>query len=807
MAGTLRTGDRRYYTQVTRENLRIENAGERLRNDQEPLRLQEVPGFVGLYAFGFGPNQVLDPIGPMSDDPGVFHLLPLMRRCLFTARNARGGENGTVADIVGPWNPGCPVRENGVLRRNPNPFSTIDANPILMGPDRIPFSGDEPIDMMTSSRNNSDPTAIQPFGRGELPYRPAPWHAFTDRDLALDEAQGLYVPSAALVREIRSGDLDPIDQNFGQQELAWNRGASQQDEKELMEAYVDIEAFGGRLWLRLGKQTIVWGKTELFRNTDQFNPQDFALASIPDLESSRIALWAARGTWSFYNVGKLEDVRLELAVNFDDVQPADLGRCGEPFALELVCGLTLGYFAHGLSGVGLAGHDRPSPAWKDPSGLEGGARLEWRYKRFSFQLSDFWGYDDFPYPRRITTYERNVDPESGRPRRAGSRGSCRTGAEPACLGRPNAVRMGADGQPVRLVDTAGPDGRYDGIPDTPMERGDPSNFDWSTGSLIIDPAHKSDVLANHSANQSAFAIANILCGVANTADPALCGFAALNGHGGPGFAFGTTVAAGVSALMAGARLAITSASNGGFYCRVREVRNIAACRVAVGDALRLLNLDPGDDVGAFSDGGNTGFVFSQVSLGQRLSPEQEALFGCGPFYQSDCDVDGVDYLNAEASVLLQSWPGFDGTTGRVQTWDTRSPGQPGTLGFVGGPVATRFESGRLWILPGARGPDDPGYDPRVDGCVRPGVLGCNAGDGGRAADAVALTHPMSGELFRSELAAASWNWLVGVATGGREIENPALATFSEFDPFDPYGIGIRPAGAPNAGVPRAGIDV
>ena len=35
---------------------------------------------------------------------------------------------------------------------------------------------------------------------------------------------------------------------------------------------------------------------------------------------------------------------------------------------------------------------------------------------------DFWGYSDFPYPDAINYYERNVDPETGRPRIAGATG-------------------------------------------------------------------------------------------------------------------------------------------------------------------------------------------------------------------------------------------------------------------------------------------------------------------------------------------------------------------------------------------------
>jgi len=797
-AGSLRTFDNRYYTQFDRDNYRLENSNEPRRNDQEPMRFQNLPGFVSLYGNSYGPNQVFEPfVNDFGDDPATFHLFQVMKRCKFGATNQRGGENNQTSRILGPWNPGCPIIENALLRHSPNPFSSIDQNPTLMGVDRLPNTGDEPLDPLLTAANSA-PTIIIPNGRGERPFRPAPFYSNLFRGLQHDEAQGLYLPSPGLVRAVKSGDLDGIDQNFGQQELAWNRGASQQDEKELKEAYVDIEAAEGRLWLRLGRQTIVWGKTELFRNTDQFNPQDFGMASIPSLEESRIALWAARGTWSFYNIGKLEDVRLEVAVNLDDAEPADLGRCGEPFAVELVCGITLGYFAHGFTGAGLAGVDKAPAPWEDTSGIEGGARLEWRYKRFSFQLSDFWGYDDFPYPRRISTYERNVDPNTGRPRRAGARGACTTGAEESCLGSPNAVLKDGTGNPIRLADLD-----FDGVPETPVTRTN-TTYDptYARAVLIIDGAHKADVLANSPANQTAFAFANILCGVAADADPALCGFAALNGQGGPGALLGSSVGAGASAILGGSALAVNSGVMSGFLCTIRNnpQSQRTACRVALAGSLIRLNRDPGDDVGPFSDGGGTSFSAANQGLGQRLTPQQEALLGCGPFFSSDCDIDGIDMLNAEASVLLQAWPGFDGTRGSVYDWDTRLPGQPGTVGLPhGGPVATRFENGQLLILPGARGPADPGYDPTVDGCVAPSP--------GHCAAANPLLHPFSGEQFLNEIAGLSFNWLVTVVGGGRELVNPSLATISEFDPLDPYGIGIRPPGAPNAGVPRPGIDV
>jgi hypothetical protein len=155
---------------------------------------------------------------------------------------------------------------------------------------------------------------------------------------------------------------------------------------------------------------------------------------------------------------------------------------------------------------------------------------------------------------------------------------------------------------------------------------------------------------------------------------------------------------------------------------------------------------------------------------------------------------------------LQSWPGFEGSTGSVFSYDVRDTTihHPGTMGFAGGPVATRYEDGNLVILPGARGPTDPGYDASIDGCVGPGPFGCNAGDNGRATDANALLHP-SGQQFHNELAAASYNWLIVTATGGREVVNPDLPQIDEFDPRDPIGIGIITEG-PYAGQPRPGVD-
>jgi hypothetical protein len=401
--------------------------------------------------------------------------------------------------------------------------------------------------------------------------------------------------------------------------------------------------------------------------------------------------------------------------------------------------MTFGYFAHGFAGAGLAGQDKPPAPWEDVSGIEGGARLEWRYGRFSFQLSDFYGYDDFPYPRRISSYERNVDPDTGRPRRAGQHGPCTTGAEPACLGTRNPVLVDAAGNPLRKADSD-----EDGVPDTLYERGDPL---WKTGDLVINPAQQADALQNHSANQTAFAFSSILCGTAgNNTDPSLCGWVSMNGKEGPG-AVVSTLANGASAFLAGSRSARSPPSTTASCARWSSARprqefelvrafstltqlnvDLSDCGTQVPNTALPCAIPGGANLGVFSDGGDNPFQSPSlnpdrysVALGASLTPEQEALLGCGPFYQSDCDVTASTperRRQRDHPVVA----GLRGTRVSVDTYDLRdtsyaAPGHRRLRGWTRGHRVRR----RTAPLPARHaGPADPGYDSLVDGCTGPG---------------------------------------------------------------------------------------
>ncbi|HTY17746.1 MAG TPA: hypothetical protein VMH82_08460 [Myxococcota bacterium] len=591
----------------------------RITNSNSLLQFQQIPPFDKLSSLGSA-AAIAKTLRPVDD-------------ATFLVKDIDGSLGNATFDM-GPWKPGAHIDPTGSLRSIFDPTSPLPMRPA------VPAPGD---------------------GGGG--------------------AEGLYIPSDAFAhRQHKYGDFD---ENFGQADLEWNHGGDQRPWDELKELYTDLEMLDGRLWMRIGKQDIVWGKTELFRTTDQFDPQDLALSSLPSLEESRIALWSMRAVYSFYDVGPLEDVRLEFAANFDRFYPNDLGKCGEPYTIWLVCGKAFGLWGHGVSGVGIAGERRPPAGYQSIKGVEPGARVEFRYGRFSFQISDFWGYDDNPTIDYFNTYSRNVDVNTGQP-------------------------LDVNGHP-------------------------------------LDPSAPGSVLKLHPGNRQFFdLVCSVTVGIAAATIPALADDCLVdvpndNTHdiGFQGFAPAQALGQILGGSGFGAQIAYFIAT-GKFGGKLPLVQ---------------LNHDPDDGPGAGA--------FPTTSLSSYLTTQQMALLGCGPFYgsNSNCDTDGIDLFNAEASVLLQSFPQFD----------------------PHGAIATRPVNGKPVTLPGARGPGMQRYTPLQDGCVGPGPFGCNAGDDGRPTSARQLTNPLTGQVFANELAAVSYNFLELVAALG--AANPADKNCKIQDPI------------------------
>jgi len=79
---------------------------------------------------------------------------------------------------------------------------------------------------------------------------------------------------------------------------------------ELWECYVDVSR--GPLFLRLGKQNLAWGETDVFRLLDQINPLDNTFGGpFEDLDDRRIPLWMLRGSYNLGVLGPIDSLTLE----------------------------------------------------------------------------------------------------------------------------------------------------------------------------------------------------------------------------------------------------------------------------------------------------------------------------------------------------------------------------------------------------------------------------------------------------------------------------------------------------------------
>jgi hypothetical protein len=701
-AATMFLGDTRRYPDIP---LEFTSDASRDRPNGSRIRIDVFQPEAYFRQFNVSPG--LDGILGTADDPAP-NTMRAVDGCTYGAAKRSGWEDGLGRMDLLLGIDHCKIQPIGALADVPNPFRAEDFNPII-------GSG----------------------GAGALPFRPAPLVSNTSV-APKDQARGVYYPNANLARLNRDGDFDELQMNFSEAELAWNHGASQDQTKELKEAYFDLEMFESRLWMRIGLQNIVWGKTELFRTTDQFNPQDLALASLPSLEESRIALWALRGVWSFYDVGPLEDVRLELAINYDEVTPSDFGRCGEPYTVLLVCQGAFGLQTHGVLGLGLAGVERPPDAWDSWKGIEVGGRLEWRWDRFSFALTDFYGYSDLPYAEQVFAFSRNVDPRTGRPRMAGAKGPCRTGREASCLTADNALELHPSNQHLYAWICAMTIGVTD------LDRRACGNTIFNSVALT-DPENPNSITNT----RVVVALSNLLAGdVSRSAFPGL-----------------------VESLTG----------------QVPTLNPLIPLSKDLNDGTPLTLAESG-----FTELGT--FILLQGGLQAVLTDEQEALLGCGPFYGTFCDGSnpdvvgnpgGVDFLNAEASALFQSWPGIEGT---LDAWDTTDARliQPGTVAFRGGPVCTRYENGKTFVLPGCRGPGDVGYDINVDGSPNGlDARGASVVDLAPGVNVPRGVHPFTGQPWQNEMSILSWNMMMFLV-GFSGPADPNNINFTEFDASDEF---------------------
>ncbi len=190
------------------------------------------------------------------------------------------------------------------------------------------------------------------------------------------------------------------------------------DHRWLREAYVDATlpfSNGDEINFRVGRQQVVWGRTDLFRVLDQINPIDFSIQNIyEEFEDSRIPLGIFSAEWRLGAAGIFEDLNFQFVYNFEKFQPHILGQGGQPYNILLAgdlfralsnCyhnGCTVSNFATGLVPDGNLATDFPAhvvgirradlPQGHDQFGL----RMEGVFKSVGFSVNALYYWSQLP---------------------------------------------------------------------------------------------------------------------------------------------------------------------------------------------------------------------------------------------------------------------------------------------------------------------------------------------------------------------------------------------------------------------------
>ena len=245
---------------------------------------------------------------------------------------------------------------------------------------------------------------------------------------AFETDQPVVLPVVPVVKRAWGSGRNNV--GYTESKLEWWHNDSN-DEGELRELYLDITA--GPHWFRIGKQQIVWGKTDFFRSQDIPNPIDFGRHGFYDSwEDIRIPQWSTRYQYQIGTIGPFDNIALEGVWLWDDFEPTGLGQGGEPWANPFAENLRLySQFFDASGALGrLLGVPRPygsqpdawgtQALWKvkkygsSMSNSEWGGRLEWRYKDWRFALTHWYGFDDDGYLHMINPWAK-WSPYPGRP--------------------------------------------------------------------------------------------------------------------------------------------------------------------------------------------------------------------------------------------------------------------------------------------------------------------------------------------------------------------------------------------------------
>ena len=183
----------------------------------------------------------------------------------------------------------------------------------------------------------------------------------------------------------------------------------------IRELYVDFDndlPNGDILSWRLGKQQVIWGRTDLFRVLDVINPVDYSRNNIYDeLEDIRIPMWIAKADWRMGANEVFDDLNLSFVWNFDKFRPHNLGQCGQPNSI-----LDAGCFFRGMNNLwenggtvaNFAGGNIATDFGPGQIGIRKAHMPSWSLSNSQFGIKLEGVYGDFGFSLNALTYRSQL---------------------------------------------------------------------------------------------------------------------------------------------------------------------------------------------------------------------------------------------------------------------------------------------------------------------------------------------------------------------------------------------------------------
>lgn len=152
----------------------------------------------------------------------------------------------------------------------------------------------------------------------------------------------------------------------------------------VFEAYADLR-FLRRLNMRIGKQNLSWGETDVFRLLDLINPLDQSFGGfLTPLDERRVPSFMIKGILDAGSLGPVYNIALEGFVEPDpEILWGPTFPLGSPWALITGPPSALEYRLE------------DKEQWKDS---RGGARLLTTIGDYSLSLANYWTYPEIPTP-------------------------------------------------------------------------------------------------------------------------------------------------------------------------------------------------------------------------------------------------------------------------------------------------------------------------------------------------------------------------------------------------------------------------